>query len=179
MTNNNFSEEIAGVSQSLHDFISGPAKEAGDNLAKIFEISGLQISNALAKAAKTGELSFKNLAQSIIRDLGNLAFDRFVTKPIGGLIEGIINSMSTPAPIFGARASGGQVVTGGAYLVGENGPEIFVPRNSGRIENEWGSAPINIHINLPSGASLMEAKKSSNQVAAALARAVNRGRGLL
>lgn len=33
----------------------------------------------------------------------------------------------------GARASGGPVSSGGAYLVGEQGPEIFIPKNSGTI----------------------------------------------
>jgi hypothetical protein len=37
-----------------------------------------------------------------------------------------------PAPA-GARAAGGPVSAGGAYLVGEQGPEMFVPRNSGTI----------------------------------------------
>ncbi|MEK7660822.1 MAG: phage tail tape measure C-terminal domain-containing protein [Pseudomonadota bacterium] len=177
MTNNNFSDELTGASQSLNEFVNGPAKEAGETLAKIFEVSGRQISHALSQAAKSGEISFKNLAQSIIRDLSNLAFDKYVTKPLDGLIDGIIKSL--PMPSFGARASGGQINVGGAYLVGENGPEMFVPREAGRIENEWGGAPINIHINMPSGASLTDVKKSSNQVAAALARAVERGRGLL
>jgi hypothetical protein len=35
--------------------------------------------------------------------------------------------------IGGARASGGPVLSGVPYLVGERGPEIFMPRNSGRI----------------------------------------------
>lgn len=177
--NNNFSEEIANASQSLNEFVTGPAKDAGDTLAKIFEASGRQISHALSQAARSGEISFKNLAQSIIRDLSNLAFDKYVTKPIDGLIEGIIKSLPMPAPIFGARAAGGQVNAGGAYLVGENGPEMFIPRAGGGIENDWGASNINIHINMPVGASLMDVKKSSNQVAAALARAVERGRGLL
>jgi TP901 family phage tail tape measure protein len=48
---------------------------------------------------------------------------------------------ATPAPsapgtpaIAGARALGGPVQSGLPYLVGERGPEIFVPQQSGRIE---------------------------------------------
>lgn len=36
-------------------------------------------------------------------------------------------------PTGGARASGGPVLGGSAYLVGERGPEIFMPSSSGRI----------------------------------------------
>jgi hypothetical protein len=41
----------------------------------------------------------------------------------------------TPSvPISGARALGGPVSFGKPYLVGERGPELFVPGMSGRIE---------------------------------------------
>lgn len=36
----------------------------------------------------------------------------------------------------GARANGGPVKSGGSYLVGENGPELFTPRNAGMIHNQ-------------------------------------------
>jgi hypothetical protein len=39
-----------------------------------------------------------------------------------------------PAPIAGARALGGPVSYGKPYLVGERGPELFVPGRTGRIE---------------------------------------------
>jgi hypothetical protein len=42
--------------------------------------------------------------------------------------------MATPAPLAGARALGGPVSFGRPYLVGERGPELFVPGMSGRIE---------------------------------------------
>ena len=35
--------------------------------------------------------------------------------------------------ILGFRANGGNVASGGAYVVGENGPEIFKPDRSGHI----------------------------------------------
>lgn len=42
--------------------------------------------------------------------------------------------MATPAPLAGKRALGGPVSFGKPYLVGERGPELFVPGMSGRIE---------------------------------------------
>lgn len=35
--------------------------------------------------------------------------------------------------LSGARANGGPVTAGGAYLVGERGPELFVPQSSGTV----------------------------------------------
>jgi hypothetical protein len=37
------------------------------------------------------------------------------------------------AALFGKRAAGGPVMGGGSYLVGEKGPEMFVPGSSGMI----------------------------------------------
>ncbi len=40
----------------------------------------------------------------------------------------------TPIPLFdGARAAGGPVAAGRSYLVGEQGPELFIPGRSGQI----------------------------------------------
>jgi len=35
----------------------------------------------------------------------------------------------------GGRASGGSMMPGNSYLVGENGPELVVPRHSGTVVN--------------------------------------------
>jgi hypothetical protein len=50
----------------------------------------------------------------------------------------------------GARATGGPVRPGRAYLVGERGPELFAPQAPGRIvpAGGWGGGKMNISINL-------------------------------
>ena len=45
----------------------------------------------------------------------------------GTLIGGLVKSFG------GARASGGPVSAGKAYLVGERGPELVVPRAAGQV----------------------------------------------
>ena len=57
----------------------------------------------------------------------------------GSAIKGMFTSGGAapaplPAPLAGARALGGPVSYGKPYLVGERGPELFVPSASGRIE---------------------------------------------
>ena len=52
----------------------------------------------------------------------------------------------------GARATGGPVMAGGSYLVGENGPEIFTPGSSGSITPNGAIGGGNvININMPVG----------------------------
>ena len=71
---------------------------------------------------------------------------------------------------------------GSPYLVGERGPELFVPSVTGAIR-PGGDAdappPVTVHIHLGQGASLHEVRRSSVQVAAALAKAVQRGSRVL
>jgi hypothetical protein len=52
---------------------------------------------------------------------------------LGSSIKGVFTGGDGPAPIDGARASGGPVSAGKSYLVGEDGPEIFSPKFSGKI----------------------------------------------
>jgi len=70
-----------------------------------------------------------------------------------GLIDVITANGHTPelnATRFrGARASGGPVVGGQSYLVGERGPELFTPGTSGNItpNGAMGGNTINVNVN--------------------------------
>ena len=71
----------------------------------------------------------------------------------------------------GARASGGPVDAGSAYLVGENGPELFVPQTSGAIVPNARPA-ITLNVQAQDATSFL---KSETQLAAMLSRALARG----
>ena len=72
----------------------------------------------------------------------------------------------------GARADGGPVLAGGAYLVGERGPEVFRPTTGGEIGPAMGGA-VTVNVTVDGGApSLL---RSEAQVAQMLARAVSLG----
>lgn len=73
-----------------------------------------------------------NLIRSIGQDIAQLILKKTVTEPLGNAINEFASG--TISNLFGgARASGGPVTGGKAYLVGEEGPELFVPGSSGRI----------------------------------------------
>ena len=73
----------------------------------------------------------RNLTSRLAGKAIDKLFDLFfLAGPTGG--------SSVAASLFsalfgGARADGGPVSAGRAYLVGERGPEMFVPRGSGQI----------------------------------------------
>jgi phage-related minor tail protein len=172
--NNSFEPSLQDATNALDAFAQGPARDSAEAIGDAFSKAGRRISSALGEAAATGTISVKGLAASIVRDLSGLAIERFVTAPINNVLGSLLSSI----PSSGARANGGPVTAGGAYLVGERGPELFVPNASGSIGAPSGM-PVTININMASGSSLNDVKRSSAQVSAALARAVQRGSGYL
>ena len=62
---------------------------------------------------------------------GNVATDAFSA----GGIPGLSNTASIGTPMIPMRASGGSVASQRPYLIGENGPELFVPGTSGSVVN--------------------------------------------
>jgi hypothetical protein len=64
---------------------------------------------------------------------------------IGGAVGGAIGALG----FGGGRAMGGPVSGGTAYMVGERGPELFVPKGSGTIipNRSSAGATINLTVN--------------------------------
>jgi len=75
--------------------------------------------------------AFRSMARDIIAELYRVLV---VQQMVGAFKTGGGGILGAIAPIFG-RASGGTVMSNTPYLVGENGPEIVVPRNRGHVMN--------------------------------------------
>lgn len=85
------------AAQALEDFAQGPAFAAADETAKLFEAAGDRIATALERAARSGELSFNNLAESVARDLARMAISNFITGPLSGAVSGLGNALISPS----------------------------------------------------------------------------------
>ena len=75
------------------------------------------------------------------------------------------------------RAIGGPVTGGKPYVVGERGPELFVPTGQGRIETTGaGRGPVNVTVNVAAGRESTPAvmQQTGAQVARAVIRALAR-----
>lgn len=160
--------EAAGA--ALAALADGPARQAAEAIEDAFRTAGEAIEEALADAARAGELSFERLAQSVLRALAELAIDRVVQGPLTDILETVLGGV-----FGGARAAGGPVAPGVAYLVGETGPEIFTPASAGSVSSA-GSAPVAVHFHLGPGADAESLRRSEGQIASLVARAVARGR---
>ena len=157
-------EEVAegniGTAQRLRDAMA----RLGHDTAKYDEILDRVIEgerqyqrDAERSAAATGNLSSQ--VRTATRDLSHLEQQlvNITSRRIGAAVSSIGNVFSFGhGNVFGgARAAGGPVSAGKAYLVGERGPELFVPGQSGGIvANGGGGATINVTVNAldPNGA---------------------------
>ncbi len=155
--------ELGSASAALQAFVDGPVKRATNELSGSFENAGRRIVYALAGAADGGEAAFKRMAKVILEELAKIALQRIFTSESG------------KTPFFGGRAAGGAVNAGGAYLVGERGPEVFVPRTGGEIVAPNAGA-VSVHFHMGASADASAIARHQGQIAAAIARAVAYGR---
>lgn len=161
----------------LEDFADGPGQHAAEALEAAFERAGSRIERALGRAARSGEADFSRMTDAILADLARLAAQQVIERPLAGLIDRALGSIAGTATPVGGRAEGGPVQPGAAYLVGERGPEVFTPSQSGRIGPAGaGGQTVNIHLTLPPGSPEAAVQASRGRIARALARAVDEGR---
>ncbi len=159
---NNKAETAASRLQDLAD---GPASEAAETIEAAFERAGQGIERALAAAARAGELDFSRMTQSILADLARLAVERFVVEPALGALTPLSGT------ITGARAEGGPMAPGQAYLVGERGPEVITPATMAQAQ----PAEPGLTVNLTMPAIAAGDPPSATRLARQIARAVQKG----
>jgi hypothetical protein len=111
-----------GFKKAAGDFFKEFPKDMETGAMMFGSLMG-NMNRALDNFVRTGKLNFKEFARSIILDMIAIQLKA--------------SAMKLLASVFGfnlpARAMGGPVTGNSAYLVGERGPELFVPRMSGTI----------------------------------------------
>ena len=118
------------------------------------------------RAAADGEVTLAELARAVLNAVNAAAGSRGK----GGLSDAISAVMNS---FGGTRAEGGPVLGGGAYLVGERGPEVFRPAGAGSIEALGGMAGVTVNLSVDGGAQGL--LRSEAQIARMLARATALG----
>ena len=74
--------------------------------------------------------SFRRMIESMMVEAAFVGILNLITGGEGGFVGGFKSVFSRLLP---GKASGGPVTAGSPYMVGERGPELFVPRQSGKI----------------------------------------------
>lgn len=172
-----FTADLAQMRGSFDSILVDGFGRAGDTLER-----------GLLGAIRRGSLGFEDLRRVALNVVGDIAAQALQagigsiggatgaqSGGIGGLLTGLVSS------IFGlpGRATGGPVAPGRGYLVGERGPELFVPTSAGRVEPSVGGGrgrDVNVSIRIvsPQGSNQPESlRRSGKQVAQAVRRALN------
>lgn len=146
------SEQIGRLRAKAGEDYARAMEKASDSTAKARDVAtelSLVMTSAADKALEKWEV-VGNLLQAILKDAAKLAYQQVVSKPLGDLIGAGVRGVGAlfsggrgtdqyalqggnPDEFYAGRAIGGPVTRGTPYMVGERGPELFVPSQSGTI----------------------------------------------
>jgi phage-related minor tail protein len=134
----NRQEEIAKMNVTI--------QESAKLTQQVFDSVFGNLTSAIDNFVKTGKLSFKDLARSVIQDLIAIQMKAAMLRLLGGAFGNLSAASTYGTMPFSqqtnmlaaqdagfTRASGGSVTNNTPYLVGERGPELFMPSGSGTI----------------------------------------------
>ena len=174
-----FAADVATMRSSFDGTLVDGFSRAGDALER-----------GLLSALRKGSIGFEDLrrvAMSVIDQIASRSLNNLFSSiglGGGGNWNGGGNALLNISNLVGSllglpgRATGGPVSPGRGYVVGERGPELFMPTSAGRIENVLGGGAgrdvkVSIAITAPPGTSAPQAlQRSSRQVASAVRRAL-------
>lgn len=155
------------------------AESAAQGIDHAFTKAGESLASTLTKAAATGKLSFADLAKSALQVVESLlsagsgggagSSPGSSASNLAGLASSVLGDL-----FGGARADGGPAFPGAAYLVGEQGPELFRPDTAGQVQ-PLGTGPLTVNVMVQGEGGAPDLARSDTQIAQALARAVRLG----
>jgi len=183
-----YDQEVATAANIKADKERADAKAKADAAEKkrLEQIRGIYqgISDTIAdgvvnslKAAIDGTKSFAEVVTGVFTDLQNQLLQLIRNQIFFGNLTGTLTKGSG---LFGSLfagflANGGPAQAGRAYMVGERGPEMFIPRSSGTVipNNQLGGGGANVVVNVDaSGSSVQGDEGQSRQLGALIGAAV-------
>jgi len=163
------SRVLAQAGRDVNQFASGTVGAAAKNMSGAFDASFGGLERSVARAARNSQSSIQKMVSGILADLARVAVHKFLVPAAEGIGRHLAGAIS-------GLAVGGPVGPGSAYLVGERGPEIFMPSGNGAILSNGGATQtrpqIVLNVRTEDARSFL---KSESQIAAMLTRAALRG----
>jgi len=128
----------SGWDKSFRDYVDNATNAAGQ-AQKIFQTMSQGMEDMLMKLFKTGKLGWKDFLQTMIDALLRSQIQQLMAKTfsgvgsIGGAGTGKSGGLFGGALIPGILAEGGPAAMNRPYIVGERGPELFIPSSNGQM----------------------------------------------
>ena len=137
-----FGRAVGLASDELKKFTE-KGKSDIDILTDAINGFGNEFTSTLTEAFMTGKMNFKDMVNSIQRDILRMLIKKNISDPAVSFLGEFFKG-------FGGRAMGGPVSSNTPYMVGERGPELFVPNNAGAIvpNNKLGGGGVTVVQNI-------------------------------
>jgi hypothetical protein len=153
---------------------------AAEQMRQVYSDIGMTIKSGVVDAiqgAVDGTKSLGEVAANVLNNIAAKLLDVAINMALFGAMSGtgtgggLLGGLFKPSP----RALGGPVSAGSPYLVGERGPELFMPSRGGSIipNNALGGGGTSVVVNVDaSGSSVQGDQAQGRQLGVAISAAV-------
>jgi tape measure domain-containing protein len=153
---------------------------AAEQMRQVYSDIGMSIKSGVVDAIQGAINGTKSLGEAAANVLNNIAaklLDVAINMALFGAMSGtgtgggLLGGLFKPSP----RALGGPVSAGTPYMVGERGPELFMPSRGGSIipNNALGGGSTNVVVNVDaSGSNVQGDQAQGKQLGVAISAAV-------
>jgi hypothetical protein len=145
--------EFGFTAQRMFEELPSPTIKLGvltdqlDDMQRSFESFGSSLGRSLEDALADAFLGIETDFDEMLRRMVVQAATSQLSTALGA-VGGPVGTVFSFLGFGGARAGGGDVQPGRAFLVGERGPELFSPRTPGTIVPNGGMRPGNLNVNV-------------------------------
>ena len=148
-----------------------------EQLKQVYSDVGMTIKSGVIDAiqgAIDGTKSLGEVATGILKNIANKILDVAVNFALFGALSGTGTGGGLLGGLF-KRANGGPVSAGTPYMVGERGPELFMPRQGGSIVPNnalGGSTSVVVNVDASGNSNVQGDQAQSRQLGIAVSAAV-------
>jgi hypothetical protein len=161
--------------------------QLADSLSQVLGQGLTNSFDLLIDGAQNWGMALRDIAANVLRDIARQLIQIYVIEQAVGFLRQAfgpgpqfgpnysVNGVGTAGPNFGIpqRARGGAVSANQPYMVGERGPELFVPGASGNIVPNHSMGASNIVVNVDAtGTQVQGDQPNANKLGEALGAAV-------
>lgn len=119
---------VTGWNYAFEQYVRS-AQNYGALASEMFGSFVNNMNSAIDNFVRTGKFAFKDFAKSVIQDIMAMILKFQMLQ----MIKMAAGAMGYSLPGLSGKASGGMVSQNIPYMVGENGPELFIPQQGGSI----------------------------------------------
>lgn len=119
---------VTGWNYAFEQYVRN-AQNYGALASEMFGSFVSNMNSAIDNFVRTGKFAFKDFAKSVIQDIMAMILKFQMLQ----MVKMAAGAMGFSIPGMTGKASGGMVSQNIPYMVGENGPELFIPQQGGSI----------------------------------------------